>query len=173
MKPVVCSSDPRIIDMFNHYHEKSKSDPLLYCYNPNSVNVYFPRTLIEFTDSRSGHSGFDYGMQPFGIRRYCANSAAAVAEIFESCESLAEFVNSSDCLGYETYANEYNREAKLRGLRELYSKPSPTSDKPVSEVFYKKYTWDNMQLLLTKFGNTVKHDWKVLTMNEFQMRYGI
>lgn len=174
MKPVISATDARLIGMYDHYHAKVQHDPRLYCYDDNRVHVYFPRSIVEFTDSASGHSGFDYGMRPFGISRWSHNSVKEVSEIFDSPESLAEFINTSDCRGVDVCANEYRREKLRRDFAEKTGRHvTEPNNNPVDKEFYKKYSWETMKSLTAKYGATVNNDWKVLTMNEFELRYGI
>lgn len=156
-------NDPRVIDFFNHYHEFSKVRPDLYA-SADSVNVILPNDLLEYANAAAGHSGFGAGARARGIRKQVANGHRAVKDIFESPETLVDFLESS----------EKNAEAYVEGIRAKHLASIVPVDPSVKDEFWKRYDKATMAVLLAKFGKElVKQAWDVLTITEFEFRFGL
>jgi hypothetical protein len=160
------STDPRVVSFFNHYVEASKKRPTLYTAS-KSVVVTLPGDLLDYANAAAGHSGFGAGARPVGIRKTFDNSATAIKKIFESTESLARFINSSEC-----NAHEYIETVKAK--HNAKSTKSATDDRPAIDAFFEKYTINDAKSLQVKFGREmVISDFNALTINEFELRYGL
>jgi hypothetical protein len=160
------STDSRVVSFFNHYKETSKKRPSLYT-AANAVVVTLPADLLDYANAAAGHSGFGSGARPVGIRKTVDNSGRVISQIFESVESLTKFINSSEC-----NAHEYIETVRARHLGKSV-KPT-TDNRPANEVFFEKYTTNDAKALQAKFGrDMVISDFNTLTINEFELRYGL
>lgn len=150
---------------FRHYHVTKTKRPNLYRTSDDIVTVVLPADLIEFSNAAAGHSGFGAGARPVGIRRAVRDSDAALSEIFDSPDSLEQFIISSECDGVR-----HVEEVRLRHDAAAMPRLEPM----VNEVFWKRYNKDVMQHLVSKFGkDTVQQSYSVLTIGEFQSRFGL
>jgi hypothetical protein len=162
-------------EMFDRYHKKVQTNPNLYTNardRNSAVLVVLPKELLDYANRGAGHSGFAANARPVGIRRVVSDSASYLKNIFTSVESLKTFIESSEC-----DADEYINEVKLRhaGITpSKKSKVSTTDDRPVNETFFEKYTINDAKALQNKFGREmVLKDFNILTINEFELRYGL
>lgn len=110
-----------VVKFYNHYHNKVKTHPNLYRSGNNQIQIALPGDLLEWCNAASGHTGYGSGARPYGIRRTVDNSETALAEIFSSPESLADFIKSSECDGV-AYVNE---------IRKRHEAKTPKSHKVV------------------------------------------
>jgi hypothetical protein len=162
-----------VVDFYNHYQVKSVSNPDLYVSGETSVNVILPNALLEFANAAAGHSGFGAGARARGIRKQVNNSRVAIKEIFATPESLAEFILSSEC-----NADAYVDSVKARHLGSNY-KPSKyvsirTDDRKVDKCFSEILSKYDIKSLAVKFGKeTILKARKCLTVNEFELRFGL
>lgn len=119
------------------------------------IQPWLPQDLMEFANARSGTSGD----RPVGIRIMGIDSvdqaADRIADIFNSPESIAEFLNSSDC--------DY-------GAVPLKQKASKV---PVAlEEFWKKYDKEMAQALSRKYGTAVvRLALETSTLAEFELKF--
>lgn len=159
------ATDPRVVNFYNHYHTTVIKRPSLYTAGLKSIVVTLPSELLDYANAAAGHSGFGAGARPVGIRRTVDNSGKVISAIFQSPDSLAKFINSSEC-----NAAEYIETVRLRHA----SKSSTTDDRPANEVFFEKYTTNDAKALQLKFGKEmVIREFQILTINEFELRYGL
>lgn len=178
------ATDPRVVSFYNSVTGRSvdtngrfigsakSTTGYLYVIgnSSHSVQVVLPESLLEFANASSGTMS---GKRPVGIRAGSFNSASAAADfvstIFSSPASLAKFINSSEC-----DAGDYLSLPQTT-KKALLAKSLFTDDRLVKEVFYDVgYDFADLQHLCTIFGkNTVSHDWNILTVNEFELRYGL
>jgi hypothetical protein len=177
MAKKILSSDQRVIDWYNNYHAKKISNPSIYCVNsersaPN-ILICVPQELTEYAESNAGHHGLPEAI-PVGMRRSASNPEAYVAAVFASTESVARFLNSS-----AADAPEYCATVRSRAK---YTKEQLTIldllDSDVRIAFDKVYGQATANTvfakLYAKFGKaSVLSDYRVLTLNEFEMRYGL
>ena len=154
--------------LFNHYHKKSATKPNFYASIENCVTVTLPQELLGFANAAAGHSGFGAGARPVGIRRNCVNSKETIKEIFSSVDSLAEFIMSSEC-----NAEEYIQNIKRKHAKKAASGVA-IDDRPADSNFSVVLKKVNVQELVAKFGKeALLQARKVLTINEFELRFGI
>ncbi len=66
-------------------------------------------------------------------------------------------------------------ESRGTGPRAARVRKEPATDnRPVNEVFFNKYTMNDAKALQTKFGrDLVTREFNILTLNEFEMRFGL
>lgn len=153
-------------DLFDHYHAKVISSPNLYAYK-GCVKVVLPKSLLEYSNASAGHSGFGAGARPVGIARKSSNGFAEIKKIFESVESLTAFILSSECNGREYVAKivESHRQKGL-GIDDRF-----LNDQKVWVEIYKKH---NVPSLGKIFGSAIIIEAKkILTVNEFELRFGL
>jgi hypothetical protein len=155
------------IDSNGRFVGSSKSSTgYLYVTGNAHVQVVLPIELIDYANAASGNMPG----RPVGIRTAAYNTiqdaADAVAAIFESPETLAKFIRSSECdaefdpVAYET--------AKRRGLVRTF-----TDERPANDAWTELYQKWNMKELAERFGrDTVIQARKLLTVNEFELRFG-
>jgi hypothetical protein len=164
----------KVTNFFNHYHSKKISNPNLYIGLGNdAVNVILPNTLLEFANAAAGHSGFGAGARARGIRRMCSNAKVEITSIFETVDTLADFLLSSEC-----NADEYVETVRMRHLGMKSTKKSKlsvvTDDRPADNNFSVLFQKYNMPELAKRFGNeVVLQARKILTVNEFELRFGL
>jgi hypothetical protein len=170
------STDPRVVSFFNHYHEKVKSRPSLYTNQRDGnkgILVSLPRNLIDYAERTAGHHGFGQSAMPVGICRKVDNAKKSLTDIFSSTESLTKFINSS-ARDAEAYINEVRQRAPRSKIADKLISKSTTDDRMVKDVFFEKYTINDAKTLQVKFGrNLVISDFNTLTINEFELRYGL
>jgi hypothetical protein len=167
------STDPRVIDFYNAYHRKVKTRPTLYTNKRdgnNGILVPLPRDLITYAERTAGHHGFGQAAMPVGICRKVGNAKNALAEIFASTEALAKFINSS-ARDADAYITEVRERHAKKGSKVT---KSATDDRPAVDAFFEKYTANDAKALRDKFGrDMVISDFNCLTINEFELRYGL
>lgn len=162
--------------MFNNYHTKVKSNPNLYTNRRDknkAIVVVLPKELLDYANHSSGHSGFVTNARPVGIRRVVDDAKSALSKIFSSVESLTRFIESSECDAAEHIERIRRGEGKSRTSRKLVSS-SKTDDRLANEVFFEKYNRDVAKSLQAKFGyDLVVREFGILTINEFELRFGL
>lgn len=151
-----------VTQFWEHYKIKSTTNPDFYI-SGNSINVILPNNLLEYANAAAGHSGFGAGARARGIRRTVDNPKQALAEIFETPESLAKFLLSSEC----------NAEAYVETIRKRHL-GTATDDRPADAAFKDILAKVNIQDLVARYGKEdLLRSRKTLTVNEFELRYGI
>jgi len=157
-----------VTEFFNYYHAKKLTHPGLYANNPNgdTVTVVLPASLLHYANAAAGHSGFGAGARPVGIRRKVRGTAAdALADIFSSPESLAAFIESSEC-----NAAEYIAHVREEHYRKGLGIDDRTADSQWKEL-HAKY---NIKELAERFGrDSIITARQNLTVNEFELRFGL
>jgi hypothetical protein len=179
MSAKLSGTDPRVVSFFNNVNgnKTDKNGRLvgsaksttgyLYVTANNSVQIVLPNSLLDYANAASGTMS---GQRPVGIRAGGFNTAESAADevsrIFASPESLAKFINSSEC-----DAPAYNPDL----TRDKKSVVSMIDFRPVKDAFYDAgYSFSIIESLRKAFGkSTVAHDWSVLTVTEFELRYGL
>ena len=162
---------------YNDFHVKVKSYPYLYASQEDYLNVVLPKGLLDYANAAAGHSGFGSGARAVGIRVKVVNSLRKRDEIFESSESLEKFILSSECNAAEYI--ESVRKRHLSGVSKKKLVEIVTDDRLIDAkgsrtTMSRKYGSDVFLKLGRKFGNkTVNRDIATLTINEFQLRYGL
>ena len=164
--------DQRIVDFYNRYNARKLAYPGLYFSGIDSINVILPTSLVEYANAAAGHTGFGAGARARGIRRSVSNSTQALASIFSSPSNVEAFLNSS-----EKNAGEYIASVRARHLikqKMTTTVTSTTDDRPANETFFEKYNVAQAKALQAKFGrDMVLREFGILTINEFELRYGL
>lgn len=113
------ANDPRVVSFFKYYHDKSKKIRDLYCKGEGGVTVILPANLIDYCNAAAGNSG-GANPRPCGIRRSCDNPKAFIKLIFTSTQSLADFINSSECNASElSYNRNVKKEKVVRNVKKV------------------------------------------------------
>lgn len=161
--------DLAVVEKFyNHYHTKKLSSPELYRNNDTMITVVLPQELIAYSNASAGHSGFGAGARAVGIRRSVSNSTKALAQIFESVESLAKFIGESECDG-PAYV-ETVRQRHLASQTPVDPKSLPAKSVDLN----KAYGQGTIQTLLGKYKrDQVLGDYNTLSVGEFEERYNL
>jgi len=172
MKYMITASDPRVKAWYDHVQllprdnhgrfiagNACNGNGFLYVIgNPKQgwgIQPWLPQDLMEFANARSGTSGD----RPVGIRIMGFDSveqaADRIADIFDSPESISEFLNSSDC--------DYG----AAPLRQKASKVPMALDE-----FWKKYDKDMARALSEKYGTAVvRAALETSTLAEFEIKF--
>lgn len=167
------STDQRVVDLFNSYHARVKTRSNLYKNGKNMITVGLTAELLDYANAAAGHSGFASSARPVGIRVTVADSDVAIKKIFESPESLAKFINSSECNAAEYIARIKERDSKVSNKP---GKNAVTIDvRLIKDAFYDLgYDFSIIQELRKIYGvDTVKTAWDNLQVTEFQLRFGL
>ena len=119
------------------------------------IQPWLPQDLMEFANAGSGTSGD----RPVGIRITGFNSvdqaADRITDIFDSPESIAEFLNSSDC--------DYGA---------VPVRPKASKVPMALEEFWKKYDKYMAQALSKKYGTVVvRSALETSTLAEFELNF--
>ena len=147
-------------DLFDHYHNKVKTNPNLYA-TGSYITVVLPLELKEYANAAAG-TGVGDTHTPVGIRRASSNSKRDLTAIFGSVESLVKFIQSSECNAHLAVER-----ARARKGPKLDERPADSAWKDI----YEKY---NVKQLAEQFGrDQVLHARKTLTVNEFELRFGL
>jgi hypothetical protein len=161
----------KVIDFYNRYHAKKITNPNLYV-SGNAVNVILPNNLLEFANAAAGHSGFGAGARARGIRHTCYNAQKEIEAIFDTPETLADFLLSSEC-----NADEYVETVRARHLGQSSQKSKSrvsTDDRAADTNFAVLTAKYNMNELVKRFSvETCMQARKLLTINEFELRFGL
>jgi hypothetical protein len=166
-------NDPRVVAFFHHFHDRKSVFPSLY-FNPvdnQTVNVILPVDLSDYSNAAAGRFaiGADGVIRPKGLRVKVSDAADFVDRIFSSTDRLADFISSSECDGIVAQGSAPQVRAKS-----LTVVTPVIDDRPVADAFYDRYTFSVVKDLKDRFGaDTVIREWKILTMNEFELRYGL
>jgi hypothetical protein len=171
---MIQADDTRVISWFNLVNgydkdengritEKNKCNTNGYLYviqggDGYRIQPWLPKSLIEFANASSGTSGG----RPVGIRTGHFASAEQAADeisyIFSSPETIAEFLNKSEC----DYAGP-----SVKVLQE----PAEPMANPTFWNIYNKFV---MAYIVKKHGRAdVEQAYQVLTMTEFETKYGL
>lgn len=149
------------------YLERSAIDAKFYHCGDNAITVGLPIELIEFSNASAGHSGYNSGARPTGIRYAVDNPAKALAEIFESDESFARFISGSDKSGPAYCAEKYEEYKRNNGIITVDPLDRPMSEFNIEALYGKGM----IMTLRNKFPKTVMNDYRTLTRGEFEARY--
>jgi len=163
--------DYRITSFFNRYHQKVLNNPTLYVSGDSTVNVILPSDLLEYANAAAGHTGFGSGARARGIRQQVKNANLAIKDIFNSIDSLITFLESSEC----------NAEAYIQGIKEKHQSVTVKNQSLVSvdnrsadQHFKLLHAKIDINRLVLKFGyDVVLEARKLLTINEFELRFGV
>ena len=152
-------------DFYRHYHESVVKRPDLYKNGDTMITVVLPSTLLEYSNAAAGHSGFGSGARAVGIRRQVRDSSKALADIFESVESLTKFIETSECDG-----PAYVEQVRLRHAERSIPKPVMASSQ---DGFWSKYNKDTMTEIKAhnKDHKQLVEDYKTLTLLDFEIKY--
>lgn len=176
MTTTLTANDPRVVSFFNSYHRKIKTRPTLYTNKRDGnkgILVPLPRNLIDYAERTAGHHGFGQDAMPVGICRKVDNAEMALKSIFSSTDSLAKFINSS-ARDADAYIQEVRQRAPRSRIAGSLVSKSTTDDRMAKDVFFEKYTPNDAKALQAKFGREmVISDFNILTINEFELRYGL
>ena len=152
----------RVTEFWESYKTKSATNPDLYI-SGNSLNVILPNNLLEYANAAAGHSGFGAGARARGIRRSVDNAQQAIKDIFETPETLAKFLDSS----------EKNADAYVEGIR-ARDLGTATDERSANDAWSDLYATHDIKTLASVFGrDTVIEARKLLTVNEFELRFGL
>lgn len=166
---MLTATDPRVVSFYDEYHRKAKTRPSLYLSSNNCLTIVLPSSLLDYANASAGHSGFGAGARPVGIRRSVDNSKGTITNVFSSHEALASFISSSEC-----NAAEYIEGVRAKHLARAGKAKSATDDRPANEVFFEKYTTNDAKALQAKFTRElVLREFNILTINEFELRFGL
>jgi hypothetical protein len=178
---MITSTDTRIVSFFNDINGRVRDEQgrfvgsaksttgYLYVTANNCVQIVLPDTLLDYANAASGTMS---GMRPVGIRlsvsfNTAEQAADEVVKIFNSPESLAKFINTSECDAPEYVPNASKPTKSVKSVL--------IDERFIKDAFYDAgYDFDTIIQLRKLFGtDTVAHDWKYLTINEFQLRYNL
>lgn len=163
--------DPKILAFYHHYHQRSRQRPTLYISGPRMITVVLPQDLLEYANAAAGHSGFGAGARAVGIRRQVSDARRAIADVFATPESLARFLESSEC-----DAREYVESVRARHLSRpvKIGQRAQTDDRPAERCFDELYARYDVPALVARYGrDVVAQARRYLTVNEFQLRFGL
>tara|TARA_B110000503_G_scaffold31864_1_gene51575 strand:- start:25 stop:567 length:543 start_codon:yes stop_codon:yes gene_type:complete len=172
-----------VTSLFNHYHDSVKSKPNLYKSHEGGISVVLPEELCWEWSNRAGGDSGGTNPRPIGIRYYknsvenrWGDQSAALEEIFSSIESLYDFILESDCEGAEHLANKIAKKQNTGSIRlnNKKFKIRVTDDRPADVAFGDILKRVNINDLVKQFGKEdLMRSRKCLTVNEFELRYGI
>jgi hypothetical protein len=170
---VLSANDPRVVSFYNAIHYKPKDSNgffigskqnaagLLYVIGGEHpmIQVWLPPDLLDYANAAAGTSGD----RAVGIRRTGFSSvqqaANEILRIFSSPQSLANFINTSEC----DFTGVTGR--PVRGSS-VTIEPLAKDDK---NGFWAHYTKETMAFLKSKFGKTlVAQAYDTLTLKEFE-----
>jgi hypothetical protein len=170
--------DNNVTTFFNDFHRKVTTRPNLYASHPTMMTVFLPESLLEYANAAAGHSGFGSGARAGGIRRKVSDSRTARDEIFSSVESLTAFLLSSEC-----DAADYIKSVKARHasgvVRRAVAKQIETDERLIDSkggrtLMSRRYGSNVFVELARRFtSKVVNNDIRTLTINEFELRYGM
>lgn len=174
-KFMIKATDPRVQSWYDHVQSlpkdsvghfiagnKCNDNGYLYVIgNPKKgygIQPWLPQDLLEYANASSGTSGD----RPVGIRVWgfdtIDQAAEKISEIFESPETVAEFLNSSDC--------DYSA-VRTGG-------PKPAKPTTALEMFWKKYNKQVAQALTKKYGlSQVRQAIETMTLVEFEQQFDL
>jgi len=167
----VLASDLRVIDFYNAMQSKPRNEKgqfigrvdnetgLLYVIGNSYIQVWLPMNLIEYANAAAGS---DKGTRPVGIRvggfKSANDAANELINIFSSPETLAKFINQSEA-DYHTVYSVFQIKTDERTANDAWSD------------IYSKY---NVKELAAQYGReVVLQARKLLTVNEFELRFGL
>lgn len=151
------------------YHAMKVSRPNLYKISETVISVGLPKSLLDYANAAAGHSGLGNGARAVGIRREVDNADEALAEIFSSAEAYVEFIKTSECDAHHITGLGQKR----RGRKDKAT--SAATDERMADANFAEINANyNVSELVAKFGReVVLQARKVLTMNEFALRFGL
>ena len=173
-KDMIQADDPRVVSWFNlvngyekdengRIKEKNKCNTNGYLYvigrsDSYKIQPWLPKDLLEYANASSGTSG----NRPVGIRTGDFGTAEQASDeigyVFSSPETVAEFLNKSDC----DYAGPSVRKEK---------EPAEPMANPTFWNTYNKFVMSH--LVKTHGRQSVEQAYKTLTMTEFETQFGI
>lgn len=170
---MVNANDPRVVSFYNFINGKPKNADgyfigskqnaagLLYVISGSRpmIQVWLPIELLDYANAAAGTSG----NRAVGIRVAGFTSVKQAAEeilhIFSSLESLAKFINSSEC-DFTTVTGRPVQGPKM-------AKEPMASDETAG--FWAHYTKDDLTRLVSIYGREmVKNAYTTLTLREFE-----
>ena len=147
-------------NLYNHYLDKVKKQPNLYA-TGNFITVVLPAELKEYANAAAG-TGVGDTHTPVGIRKSSNNPFKELSNIFSSIDNLAKFIASSECNAHLAVERAIARRGPKVDNR--------SADSAWSDI-YAKY---NVKDIAQRFGrDTVINARKTLTVNEFELRFGL
>lgn len=174
------ATDPRVVSFYNFISNKPKNSDgyyigskqnaagLLYVISGDRpmIQVWLPIELLEYANAAAGTSG----NRAVGIRVAGFSSVKKAAEeilrIFSSPESLARFINSSEC-DFTGVTGRPVRETEVL----ITLGPWARDEK---KGFWSRYNKNDLQFLTAKFGkDLVSRAYSTLTLPEFEQLFGI
>ena len=152
-------------DFYNDYHRKVKSNPDLYVKNANHLTVCLPESLKDYCNAAAGRSSDQAGATPNGIRIATDNPLALRDAVMSTTDTVEAFIRNSAC-----DASNIGR----RVVKTVKTDDRLMSAKGSRNLMSRRYGPDILIELGRKFGRTiVKLDLDALTINEFELRYGL
>lgn len=154
-----------VASFHKHYTESVKKNPDLYRNGQDMITVVLPKDLLDYSNASAGHSGFGSGARPVGIRRKVRNAEQALASIFADVNSLAKFIEESECDGPAMVEEIKRKHAEKQLPRTVMAADS--------DGFWGKYTKDTMASIkaANKDHKQLVEDFKTLTLAAFEAKY--
>lgn len=170
---MLTATDPRVVSFYNFINGKPKDSDgyfigskqneagLLYVMGKERpmIQVWLPIELLDYANAAAGTSG----NRAVGIRVTGFNSIKQAAEeilcIFSSPDTLAKFINSSEC----NFTGVTGR--PVRGPK-VVAEPKANDEK---NGFWAHYTKDDLANLVKVYGREmVRNAYSMLTLREFE-----
>ena len=175
---MVTANDTRVVSFYNFINGKPKNDQgyfigskqneagLLYVMGKERpmIQVWLPIELLDYANAAAGTSG----NRAVGIRVTGFSSIKQAAEeilrIFSSPDTLAKFINSSEC----NFTGVTGR--PVRGPK-VVAEPKANDEK---NGFWAHYGQEELKDLTNKFGRViVKQAYDTLTLREFEELFSL
>jgi hypothetical protein len=172
---MVTANDPRIISFYNFIQSKPKNAEgyyigssqnetgLLYVMGGDNpmIQVWLPADLLEYANAAAGTSG----SRAVGIRvtgfSHMDRAADEILRIFSSPQTLADFINTSEC----DYTGTVGRRAKA---------VLPVANPMTSDAFWNKYDKNVLTNLVAKHGRkAVQEAYTTLTLADFEAKFNL
>ena len=170
---MLTATDPRVVSFYNFINSKPKNADgyfigskqnaagLLYVISGNRpmIQVWLPIELLDYANAAAGTSG----NRAVGIRvagfASVKQAAEEILRIFSSPDTLAKFINSSEC----DFTSVTGR--PVQGPK-LVKEPMASDEK---DGFWAHYTKDDLANLVKVYGrDMVKNAYSTLTLREFE-----
>jgi len=174
---MVTANDTRIISFYNFINGKPKNSDghfigskqnetgLLYVMGGENpmIQVWLPADLLEYANAAAGTSG----SRAVGIRvtgfSSMERAADEILRIFASPDSLAKFINTSEC----DYTGPVNRRSRI-------SIPVFNPNPSTAQEFWNRYTKEDLANLVTKHGRKIVQEaYNTMTMADFETRFNL
>lgn len=178
---MLTATDPRVVSFYNFINGKPKNADghfvgskqnevgLLYVMGKEHpmIQVWLPLELLDYANAAAGTSG----NRAVGIRVTGFSSIKQAAEeilrIFSSPDTLAKFINSSEC----NFTGVTGR--PVRGPK-VVAEPKANDEKNGFWAYYGKEAKTELASLRSRFGQeTVKQAYNTLTLREFQELFSL